>query len=514
MIQHKKLERYCLKMLLKHSIEDNSLLKLDNKTYEIVDDSQKLFDEDFKFLPISEKDIDGYVYMFGGRWYVQNVEDEEGTLTELKYIGEPNQKLPTNHFLGIHSGNELLNGVGMYSDWIKKALFLGVKTLGICEKSSLAGVMSFQTLCKSADIKPIIGMTVPVKNDFQNYEIKAYAENFDGWQNLLKFSEKLNVFGNVNIEENFIESNCDGLTLIIDPKTTEFENRPNFIELYQLDTVRFEQEDKDIDFINNFEKFLTSELSPIAVQDAYYIEQNDWEVREKLWGVAKSFHYQTKNQYFKNTDQFASELISMFKKGNTSFIKLFKESISNLDSLVERCNFEYDTTSRHLPKYEMTEEESLKFKNNEELFMHLVKKGFKERGIKDAEKYVDRLKTEIKVLKDGDVIDYFLTTRSIIEDAKQKEILVGLGRGSAGGCLVSYLLGIIEIDPMDFDLLFERFLNPGRIGEFKDCEAYSIETDEGKITLNEGSIIKILREGKEKNIFVESLIEGDEIIKY
>ena len=91
-------------------------------------------------------------------------------------------------------------------------------------------------------------------------------------------------------------------------------------------------------------------------------------------------------------------------------------------------------------------------------------------------------------------------------------MLTGIGRGSAGGSLVSYLLGIIQINPMEFDLLFERFLNIGRMGEFRECDAFEIETDQGIIKLNEGSLIKIVRNEKETVIFVEQLLEGDEII--
>jgi DNA polymerase-3 subunit alpha len=85
---------------------------------------------------------------------------------------------------------------------------------------------------------------------------------------------------------------------------------------------------------------------------------------------------------------------------------------------------------------------------------------------------------------------------------------------SAGGSLVSYLLGIIQIDPIEFDLLFERFLNVGRMGELRDCPAFEIKTDLENIILTEGSLIKIVRNQKESIIFVEDLLEGDKIINY
>jgi DNA polymerase-3 subunit alpha len=201
----------------------------------------------------------------------------------------------------------------------------------------------------------------------------------------------------------------------------------------------------------------------------------------------------------------------MFSPDCKTWINLYKEAVSSLEEVVELCNFEYDTKNRRLPKYEMTPEEEKDHGTKDKLFIHLIKKGFKERNIDDPQKYMDRLKEELRVLQKGDVIDYFLVLYDIIQFAKRENILVGIGRGSAGGSLVSYLLGIIQVNPLDFDLLFERFLNDGRMGFIGECRAFEIN---GDVTLNEGSIIKIERDEKEMIIFVEDLIEGDNILKY
>lgn len=499
-------------MLLNFEIENN-ILKLDGKEYEIIDDDRILFDEDFDFIPIN-KVGNKFVYLFCGHWYLH--EGDETTMTPLKQIGEVKQKLPMKSFLGIHSGNELLNGVGMYEDWIKKAKFLKVNSLGICEKNSVAGTMSFQQLCFSNDIKPIIGMSFEVRNGEEIYSIKCYCKDYGGWQNILKFNYKLNVDNEPNIEESFLIENKEGLQIVVDPKNSKQKDYSYLTDYYQLDTVVFEEETIDEAYVNNLEKFLKSNMQPVMLCDAYYIEQHEWEVREKLWGIAKSFDYRTKNQHFKNSDEYASEVIRLFEKGNSSWIKLFKAAQANLDTIVQSCNFSYDTTTRHLPKYDMSPDEQKQFKTNQDFFMHLIKKGFETRGIKKdvREKYMERLKKEIKVLMDGDVIDYFLTTNNIIVNSKNDDVLVGIGRGSAGGCLVSYLLDIIQLDPLELDLVFERFLNPGRMGSLKDCDAYIILTSEGTITLNEKSVLKIERDNKTINIFVEQLKTSDNIISY
>lgn len=508
----KQLKQYCEEKLLQFEIQDD-LFIFNDKEYQIVDQDALLFDSDFDFLPKSSYDVDGFIYQFGGHFYIQ--EGEEVSLDRLIYKGKAVQKIPMQSFISIHSGNELLNGVSLYGDWIKKAKFLGIKNLGICEKKTLAGVIDFQNQCKKNDINSIIGMTIPVKGKGEDpYDLKAYVKDFQGWQNLLKFNSLLNVEEQLFVLEEIVEKYQEGLIFILDPKTIDFKNIPPFIKYYNVDTVKFEDEEKDLSFFNNLGEFLQSDLLPVCAYDAYYLEQEDWIVRERLWGIAKSFDFKTKNQHFKNYDEFARELILLFEKDNKSWIKLFKSSIENLNTIVSECQFEYDTTSRHLPAYIMTREEQENFDSNEELFMHLIKKGFKDRKIVHAEKYIERLKEEIHVLKTGDVIDYFLTLHDIVRYARSQDILVGIGRGSAGGSLVSYLLGIIQIDPIEFNLLFARFLNVGRMGEFKECKAYEIETESGTITLNEKSLLRVKREDKELPIFIEDLQQGDEILKY
>jgi len=508
----KELVQYCKDMLLKCEI-DGDILIFDDKEYQIVDEDETIFSADFDFMPVSKYEVYGYVYKFGGRVYIQ--EGREVTLKEFKYAGDPLQKIPTESFLGVHSGNEILNGVGMYEDWIKKAKFLGVKNLGICEKNTLMGALDFQEKCNKENIKPIIGMTFAVKGlGLDPYYVKAYVKNFEGWQNLLKINRLINVEEKLFISENNLRENNGGLFLVLDPKSLEFNWAPDFIGNYCLDTVNYSDPERDEWYVNNLSKFIQSDLKPTAIYDAYNLEKNEWEVREKLWGIAKTFDYKSKNQFFKNSDQYAKEIISLFEDGNKSWIKLFKTAIKNTSSIVEECNFKYDTSSRHLPAYIMSEKESEMFKSNEELFIHLVKKGFKDRGVKVTQVYIDRLKSEIKVLKAGQVIDYFLTLYDIVKYAKNKDILVGIGRGSAGGSLVSYLLGIIQIDPIEFNLIFERFLNMGRMGSVEECGAFEIETDSGVIKLNEKSIIRVNRSGRDMPIFVEDLLEGDEITKY
>lgn len=503
-------------MLIDYEITDD-VITVNGTDYFIVDENQTLFDEDLNFMPAILDECTHAIYFFCGRWYVQK-EGEVVDMKEFKYIGKAKQNLETKSFLGIHSGQELMNGMYLYKSWIEKAKFLGVETLGIIEHKTLRGALMFQKECAKNNIKSIIGLSVPVSYGTEEFNVKLYAKDFQGWLNLLKFNSLLNVEGKNYLSIQDIKDNLEGLFLVVDPKTTPFEVAIKYLhfDYYQLETVEFSNENEDADFLRNFEKYIRSPKEPISITDAYYLEKEESEIRNVLNTIGKSFDVRTNNQYFKNRDQYASEFIQMFEDENQShWVALYKKAIANENHLIENCNFKYDTDTRHLPRYVMTEEEQKEYSTNEDLFIGLIKKGFVKKGITDTQKYIDRLKVEIDVLKAGDVVDYFLSLHDIIRYADSEKMITGIGRGSAGGSLVAYLLGIIHVDPLEFDLFFERFLNSGRMGEYQDRPNFVFEGEDGKeINIPEGSIVKIMRNGKEKNVFVQDVIEGDEILIY
>lgn len=647
MEQIDKLKEYCKNQLLDCEFK-NDILYLSDSSQElkIIDNDQLLLDEEMKFVPsVGDKgDYQGWVFELAGRWYYLLREEEFCTLNELRYIGKAVQKLPTKNFLGIRSGYEMMNGTGMYPEYIKKAKFLGIENFGICEKHTLSGVMDFQQQCLHNELKPIIGMTISVSIDEVLYDFKAYAKNFQGWQSLLKFNAEINVEKNISISVDLLENNAENIFIIADPKSLPYENIISCIDYYQLDTVEFSDFDLNNKYLNNLEKYLQDRnLKPIAIMDSFCLEKEYQETRELLWQINKSYDIKTKNQYFKNNDQYAIELKNLVEDGNDSWKKLYKMATKNLQYVVDNCNFIYDMDTRHLPKYIMTDEDKKLYKDNKDMFIHLVKEGLKFRKIKDINKYLDRLKTEIKVLKMGDVIDYFLSLYDIIKFAHSKGLLTGIGRGcfkadskvrmkdgtfkniedvkigdevfnffnkyatvkethvydveeelvtlhfdktditctkdhkfltknrgwidadelteedliesnttytqllnktyskhkgkvydigvdtddhsytvnnvvvhnSAGGSLVAYLMGLIQVDPLEFDLLFERFLNSGRMGEWEDKPMYSFEMEDGsKIDLIEGTLVKVKRKGKEITILSDEIEENDDILKY
>lgn len=464
-----------------HQEDDPPIIKINEKLYELFQPNEDgvFFDCDFHW-DCDKTEYDGYIYNFGGFWYFLNKEEESSVkLRRLKWIGEvlfENPGFQVDYFLGVHGPFEMLNGTGSYEDWIKKAKFLGIKKLGLCEKGTLAGTFKFQSACQKEGISSILGMEVPVRDEKKDlsYTIKAFVKDEIGWQSLLEINKKINIDNSGFISSDDLIERRKGLILIIDPKTVEFKDLPlawrtmfQHQFYYQLDTVEYKKEERDTWYLKNLKKFFESKIPPIAMCDAWYLEKEYSILRTQLNKVAGTMNYESANQHFKNGQEYFYELQTLFKDSFERFLDNYEKAIVNLAEVCEKCNYTIETDKRHLPRYIMTEEELKKYKNNEEMFETLVYKGLEhhmelfEENSDDV--LAERIEREIEVIRFGGVIDYFLVLRDIVNWCEKEGILLGAGRGSAAGSLVVYLLGITKVDPMKYNLLFERFLNKGRI---------------------------------------------------
>lgn len=458
-----------------NQVSDN-VVKIGDQTYQLIypDSKGRLFDDLFE-LTCSDTDEDNYIFCFGDKWYFTPKGTETNPqLNPVKYLGEANIEPPFIPWLGIHGKYEILNGSRDYKDWCKKAKFLKTKVLGICELNILAGTLQFQEECKSNDIKPILGATYIISNQDKDirYRVKIYAKNEQGWQTLLRINKQVNVDNDGFVDEKYFWDNLEEVIIVFDPKYIDIDYLTSNLHFtvfnkdvyYQLDTVQYENQDSDVKYLENLGRFIKSSIQPILIQDSYYLDKEDSYIKGKLNAISGDREFKSKNQHFKSFDEIFSELDQIFSKESEIFERLLERSVKNLNKVIKECDFQIGVKNRFLPKYKMTPEQSNKFKTNQELFDSLIEEGFKIKIPKRKEKeYKERLEREIEVIKYGDVIDYFLILWDIVEWCKYKDILTGIGRGSAGGSLVSYLLNIIKLDPLEFDLLFERFLNKGRV---------------------------------------------------
>jgi DNA polymerase-3 subunit alpha len=462
--------RYLEENKIRYHQLSKSIIEIDSKKYKLIKPNSKgkLFDDEFDLIVDDETgDFENYVFEFGGKWYYTPKGSEgDPELNILKYIGIVNHEFVDTQFpfLGVRGKYEMLNGSRLYTDWVKKAKFLGVSILGICEKNSLAGVLSFQLVCEKSKIQSIIGATYTVNQNDYRYDIKLYVENEVGWKNILLINKEVNVINPKYILEKDLVKYLEGLIVVFDPKSIVFEKLPNIDGYYQFDTVEYENDTRDKEYLLNLKKFVgQSKLKPILITDAFYLDKEDSEIKVKLNQISGIREHKALNQYFKDVEDTYREVESLWRDESLLF-HFLGCAIENLWDVANRCEFKIDTSKRHLPEYELSEEESKKYTDKYDLFWGLIEEGLKKRVHEGRwGEYLERVEYEFNVIEKGEVIDYFLLTHDIVSWARKQGILVGIGRGSGGGSLISYLLFLTHLDPIKLGLLFERFLNEGRV---------------------------------------------------
>lgn len=441
------------------------VVQINEKTFHLVEPEKGIhFDKEFKSVH-NDLGYDNTVIFFGGRYYYFPSTEIEVELNELKYIGEFDGAYKNTSFLGVHGSYEILGGTRDYASWVTKAKWMGIEALGLCELNTMAGLLKFQEECLKSNIKPILGASFTIdKPDESSYNLKFYISNAKGWTNLLQLNYLKNVIGKLTQAD--VVDYSEGLVIVADPKTSKLDDvlllSVHYDIFFQFDLAEYVNPDTDLEYLDNVREFYQSEIPMVSITDAYYIDKEDVCVMPVIDSVGKSFRHRVINQHLKSRDEYYLELFGKFKT-DEECESVFTKATRNEDVIARMCNFKIDTKNRHLPMYEMTEDEVKLYGDKDNMFYSLISDGLDKLYPEHGDEHFNRIEKEIEVLEAGNVIDYFLMTRDIINAANKEGILSGIGRGSAGGSIISYLLGIIRVDPLEFKLIFERFLNKGRV---------------------------------------------------
>ena len=330
--------------------------------------------------------------------------------------------------LQVKTNYSLLQSLNDIKKLVSYAKSLGYKALAITDTNNMFGVPEFYNTCKDNDIKPIIGLELEVDNK----KILLYAMNNRGYKNLVKLSsivsERIITIDDLNTYK-------DGVLLIMPYKYYE----ESIYNIYANHYIGYFTKEEALS--TKEDKVFINDVSYLRKEDYKYLDYAYMIKEQKVLGEYELGTHQGK--YLPKEE----DLESLTNWGDIKTSKL----ISDL------CNVELTFTKGLLPVYD----------KNIDAFSHLsylCHKGLKKR-LKDnvPEKYLQRLNKELSIIKQMDFCNYFLIVWDYVKYAKLNNILVGPGRGSAAGSLVSYTLGIIDIDPLKYDLLFERFLNPERV---------------------------------------------------
>ena len=343
---------------------------------------------------------------------------------------------------------------------------LGYNVCAICD-DQMYGVLKFYNVCVNNNIKPIIGLSVTFKNENYDSTLLLYAMNNVGYKNLLKISTLKNLK-----KDTFSLNDLNGLTygvLCVIPSLENevvkyFVNKSIEKSINILNTYKYLfnkvylgidlQREVSHVLINNLIDFASkNNIKCVALNKTCYYDDSDVNVYKAL----KSILLNTKN-YELQEEEYKMSFLS-----NSEMELLFnnhKGLLYNLDEINNLCNVSIKFDGYKFPKYDI---------ENSSLYLQdLCKLGLNKRLKQKQEKfdydvYVKRLNYELEIINKMGFCDYFLIVFDYVRYAKNNDICVGPGRGSAGGSLVSYCLGITEIDPIKYNLLFERFLNPERI---------------------------------------------------
>ena len=298
--------------------------------------------------------------------------------------------------------------------------FLSEKNIdvcGICDEN-LYGVLEFYYACKKNNIKPIVGLDVKI----DDLNVYLYAMNFDGYKNLLKI-HTLKEKNELILDDLSVYK--DSILCIVPFKSKElFDKLKFFNNLY-------------ISYNNSLERLnaLTITSNVLYINDLKALKKDDV-------------------LFFAYLDKLRKEEVGMYEQ-NYYFVP--EIDLGKIDEVVSLLNLELKFNKKYIPKYKDDIDSS-------EFLHNLCFKGLTKRlNGKVPDIYLKRLNYELKIINEMGFVDYFLIVYDYVLYAKRHDILVGPGRGSAAGSLVSYSIGITEIDPLKYNLLFERFLNPERV---------------------------------------------------
>lgn len=496
---------------------------------------------------LMEENIFYVVFPFGNNWYYYDLR-EKFRFNILKYIGKRQPGTINVPFvnLGVHSSYELLNGSGGLDMWVKKAGYLGQTALGICDRNTMAATLILQKECDKAGIKHIFGYTLSFEHLEETVEAKIYCQSQKGLRNLLRIQKEINVDSDkrtVSLPK--LLSHAEGNVLVLG-KLSSFwmQQNPNILHVlemafdkvfYQLDLNEFKAERIDVKVLEAaqhfFDHFYFPEtdsfiIEPVLICDSYYLDKDDARNKIILNKIAEgAAHEQSDEQFFKDTNELYDTISSLFNSEKWNVDALFERMCAHTVEISEGAVARYETDRNFMPQYDMTEEEKQLYGNRHSMFRSLLESGFKQLvPSHKEEEYRKRLEYEIYILESTNNVDYILVQFDTVNWARANDIQVGCGRGSAGGSLVLYLLGITLIDPIKYDLLFERFLLPERAGLYPDkvtAVAASIQsTDFIKARLTDGKIYLIDRDAKllvrrdsgEITLYADELQLGDDII--
>ncbi|MDI6845250.1 MAG: DNA polymerase III subunit alpha [Candidatus Saccharicenans sp.] len=401
--------------------------------------------------------------------------------------------------LHVHSEYSILDGCLRISDLVDTASRFNMPAIALTDHGNIFGAVEFFKTAKKQGIKPIIGCEVYLAprsrfdkkpgngDETSNYHLVLLVKDEKGYRNLCRLLSAAYIEGfyyRPRIDKEILRECSAGLIALSsclkgevnDYLLKEMEDRAEqavreYLEIFGPENFYLELQDhglpeqkKIIPGIVDLSRRLGIPL--VATNDVHFLKQEDAQIQDVLLCIQTNKKLSDPDRIRFSGDQF-------YLKSTAEMRELFKdypEAIENTRHIAARCNFEFPLGNHFLPKFQPPGGQNLR-----DYFEQVVHQGFEKRlqEIQDKinrglirhtlDDYHRRLEKEIKLIEQMGFEGYFLIVWDLIRAARERGIPVGPGRGSAAGSLIAYCLGITQIDPIEYDLLFERFLNPERI---------------------------------------------------
>ena len=388
--------------------------------------------------------------------------------------------------LHLHTEFSLLDGACRIKKLTERVKELGQEAVAITDHGVMYGVIDFYKACKAAGIKPIIGCEVYVaprtrfdkihELDSEARHLVLLCRNEEGYRNLsymvsCAFTEGFYAKPRVDME--LLREHCGGLIALSAclggeiPKRLmagDYEGAKQVAlemrELFGEDGYYLELQDHDIPVQKQVNAGIVrlheeTGIPLVCTNDAHYLRQEDAEMQDILMCIQMGKTLDDPGRMKFETDQFylksEAEMASLFPN--------YPEALENTEKIADLCNLEFEFGKYHLPAFQLPEG----FTDSEAYFRKLCWDGFARRYPDQPKAYAEQLEYEMDMIRKMGFVDYFLIVSDFIAYAKGNQIPVGPGRGSAAGAMVAYCLNITDLDPMKYNLYFERFLNPERV---------------------------------------------------
>ncbi len=387
--------------------------------------------------------------------------------------------------LHLHTEYSLLDGACRIQGLVERLKELGMKSCAVTDHGVMYGAVDFYTAMTDAGIKPIIGMEAYVCRDRtdrspagrENSHLILLCENNTGYRNLMKLSSEAFLTGyyyKPRMDYDLIREHHEGLICCSACLSGDL---PRMLLNGQYESahsyVREMQEifGKDNFFIEIMDHGLRDEKTVmprlislaremnvplVATNDCHYLEQKDAEAQEVLMCIQTG-------KTLADEQRMRMETRELYVKSEEEMQALFRtvpDALENTQKIADRCNVEFEFGKTRLPRYPVPEGETA-----EGMLRRLCREGMEKLypGTKEGDEPWNRLEYELSTIIQMGFVDYFLIVWDFIHYAKSQGIMVGPGRGSGAGSIVAYSLGITMLDPLKYQLLFERFLNPERV---------------------------------------------------